>query len=113
MWDEDKINRLAKKIQTNAESDRDEALILFEKCKEMMDSLAEIGPCVDDFSKIISSCTQALNQMGVANEKLLKLAGLLQKHAFKIMDIDAKSPEGNQLHGSLFDHLKKLNKSDA
>lgn len=109
MWDEDKINRLAKQIQRNAENDRDEALTLFKDCKEVMSTLALGGPSVDDFSKLISSCTQALNQMGVANEKLLKLAGLLQKHAFKVMDIEAKSPEGNQLTGSLFDQLKKLN----
>lgn len=109
MWDEDKINRLAKQIKVNAEADRDEASDLFERCREKMDEMEDCG--IDEFTKLISTCATALNQMGVANEKLLKLAGLLQKHAFKVLDIDASDPEGKEAQGSLFNQLKALNKS--
>lgn len=112
VWDEDKLNRLAKKIQDNASEDRAKSEMLYQRAIEAMDNLDD--GTLDGFTKLITTCTQALNQMGIANERLLKLAGMLQKHAFKVMDIDAKSPEAQDLSMSLHEQLKKLSsKRDA
>jgi len=66
-------------------------------------------PSVDAFTKLISASTQALGQMGVANEKLLKLTQTMQKYQLKEMDLDSKSGSGaNELKGSFFSNLSQL-----
>jgi len=115
------MNRLVKSIKDNAISDRKSASELFQECKE---ALSELGgrvqfdeqgnSSVDSFAKVITSSTQALNQMGAANEKLLKLAQTMQKYQLKEMDLEGKSGPGSQeLKGSVFSNLTSmLHKND-
>lgn len=111
LWDEDKLNRLAKEIKENATNDRDIAKDLLEKCKvELEDAI--VSNDKEIFTKLISACTQALAQMGSANEKLLKLIGVLQKHQFKEQDMDAKDPTKGVLNGSLFSKLDAMMRDD-
>jgi hypothetical protein len=116
MWSDQKVNRLIKLITTNASSDRKAAKELFEECKS---ALTELGarinfddsgmPSVDAFTKLISASTQSLNQMGIANEKLLKLTQTMQKYQLKEMDLEGKSgPAASDLKGSLFSNLSSL-----
>ena len=60
------------------------------------------------------STMRALNQMGAANEKLLKLAQTMQKYQLKEMDLEGKSGPGSQeLKGSVFSNLTSmLHKND-
>ena len=111
MWDEDKINRLAKDIKANATSDRDVAKELLETCKaEVAEALANNDK--EAFTKLISACTQALGQMGSANEKLLKLISILQKHQFNEQNMDLKDPSKGLGNGSLFSKLDGLLKDE-
>tara|TARA_R110000851_G_scaffold229758_4_gene382484 strand:+ start:2149 stop:2517 length:369 start_codon:yes stop_codon:yes gene_type:complete len=111
MWDEDKINRLAKDIKSNANSDRAIAEELLNTCKaEVEEALANDDR--DAFTKLIAACTQALGQMGSANEKLLKLISILQKHQFKEQDMDMKDPSKGLGNGSLFSKLDGLLKDE-
>jgi len=121
LWSDEKMNRLVKSIKDNAISDRKSASELFQECKE---ALSELGgrvqfdeqgnSSVDSFAKVITSSTQALNQMGAANEKLLKLAQTMQKYQLKEMDLEGKSGPGSQeLKGSVFSNLTSmLHKND-
>jgi len=121
MWSDQKMNRLVKQIKDNACSDRDSASELFNECKAALrdlgtrvDSDEEGNANVDAFTKLISASTQALNQMGVANEKLLKLAQTMQKYQLKEMDLEGKTGSaGQELKGSFFSNLNSLlNKDD-
>lgn len=81
-----KIQRLLKTIDTNAKHDRKEAQDLLAKVKETLELLTDRLPTdmesgmqsADSFTKLIQTATLALNQAGIANERLLKLAMLLQ-----------------------------------
>ena len=115
------MNRLVKEIKENAKSDRDAALELFEDCKAAMQDLAgnrvvfndDGVPNVDAFSKIIAASTNALGQMGVANEKLLKLAQTMQKYQLKEMDLEGKGAGSQQeIKGSLFSNLNAMLNKD-
>ena len=116
MWSDQKVNRLIKLITTNANSDREAAQELFKECKTALTDLgARINiddsgmPSVDAFTKLISAATHSLNQMGVANEKLLKLTQTMQKYQLKEMDLEGKSGSvANDLKGSLFSNLSSL-----
>lgn len=120
MWSDQKVNRLIKLITTNATSDRESAKELFEECKSALEALGarihidDSGmPSVDAFTKLISASTQSLNQMGIANEKLLKLTQTMQKYQLKEMDLEGKSgPASNDLKGSLFSNLTSLINKD-
>ena len=121
MWSDQKMNRLVKEIKENAKSDRDAALELFEDCKAAMQDLAgnrvvfndDGVPNVDAFSKIIAASTNALGQMGVANEKLLKLAQTMQKYQLKEMDLEGKGAGSQQeIKGSLFSNLNAMLNKD-
>lgn len=113
-----KIQRLLKTIQGNAKDDRSEALELLSAVKAKLRELTESPPedaegnplpIVDTFTKFIQSATLALNQAGVANERLLKLAALLQK-------FDSKSKDGKKagedVNKSLFAQLQKIQSQD-
>jgi mevalonate kinase len=115
------MNRLVKQIKDNASADRDAATELFNECKAALrdlgtrvDSDEEGNSNVDAFTKLISASTQALNQMGVSNEKLLKLAQTMQKYQLKEMDLEGKTGSASQeLKGSFFSNLNSLlNKDD-
>ncbi len=117
MWSDQKMNRLVKEIKTNANADREAAQKLFEDCKEAMTDLGQSrvtfddngNPNVDAFSKIIAASTNALGQMGVANEKLLKLAQTMQKYQLKEMDLEGKGgPAQQELKGSFFSNLNAM-----
>tara|TARA_R110002094_G_scaffold1901_4_gene7994 strand:+ start:85 stop:423 length:339 start_codon:yes stop_codon:yes gene_type:complete len=112
MWDEDKINRLAKDIKENATSDRKIATELLEHCKTELTQAMESNE-TEIFTKLISACTQALGQMGSANEKLLKLISILQKHQFKEQDMDMKDPSKGIGNGSLFSALDGMLKDET
>lgn len=121
MWSDQKMNRLVKQIKDNASADRDAATELFNECKAALrdlgtrvDSDEEGNSNVDAFTKLISASTQALNQMGVSNEKLLKLAQTMQKYQLKEMDLEGKTGSASQeLKGSFFSNLNSLlNKDD-
>ncbi len=121
MWSDTKMNRLVKEIKDNAKSDRDAAQQLFEDCKIAMQDLANNrvvfddngNPNVDAFTKIIAASTNALGQMGVANEKLLKLAQTMQKYQLKEMDLEGKSGSAQQeLKGSVFSNLNAMLSKD-
>ncbi len=121
MWSDHKMNRLVKEIKDNATSDRDSAKELFEDCKNAMEDLAgnrvsfdDNGvPNVDAFTKIINASTNALSQMGIANEKLIKLAQTMQKYQLKEMDLEGKSGPANQeLKGSFFSNLNAMLEKD-
>ena len=117
MWSDQKMNRLVKEIKDNAKSDRDAAQQLFEDCKTAMQDLGEHRvtfddngiPSVDAFTKIIAASTNALGQMGIANEKLLKLAQTMQKYQLKEMDLEGKAgPAQQELKGSFFSNLNAM-----
>jgi len=116
MWSDQKMNRLVKQIKDNASSDRDAATELFNECKAALQDLGtrvdadeEGNANVDAFTKLISASTQALNQMGVANEKLLKLAQTMQKYQLKEMDLESKGGGAqSELKGSLFSNLSSM-----
>mgnify|MGYP003138032735 FL=1 len=117
MWSDAKMNRLVKEIKENAKSDRQAAIELFQDCKSAMQDLAgnrvsfddNGNPNVDAFTKIIAASTNALGQMGVANEKLLKLAQTMQKYQLKEMDLEGKAgPAQQELKGSFFSNLNAM-----
>ena len=115
MWSDAKMNRLVKQIKDNAICDRESSKELLEQCKEAMRELGsrvffddEGSASVDAFTKLISAATQSLNQMGTANEKLLKLAQTMQKYQLKEMDIDKNSPAAKELNGSFFSNLTAM-----
>ena len=121
MWSDSKMNRLVKEIKDNAKADRDAAQQLFEDCKTAMQDLAgnrvvfddSGNPNVDAFTKIIAASTNALGQMGVANEKLLKLAQTMQKYQLKEMDLEGKGGTAQQeLKGSVFSNLNAMLNKD-
>ena len=121
MWSDQKMNRLVKEIKENAKADRDAAHQLFEDCKTAMQDLAgnrvvfddNGNPNVDAFTKIIAASTNALGQMGVANEKLLKLAQTMQKYQLKEMDLEGKAgPAQQELKGSVFSNLNAMLSKD-
>ncbi len=121
MWSDQKMNRLVKEIKENAKADRDAAQELFEDCKLAMTDLAgnrvvfddNGNPSVDAFSKLIAASTNALGQMGVANEKLLKLAQTMQKYQLKEMDLEGKAgPAQQELKGSFFSNLNAMVSKD-
>lgn len=122
MWSDQKMNRLVKEIKDNAQSDRESAQHLFEDCKTAMQDLAgnrvnfddNGNPNVDAFTKIIAASTNALGQMGIANEKLLKLAQTMQKYQLKEMDLEGKSgPAQQELKGSFFSNLNAMLSKDT
>jgi len=110
------MNRLVKQIKDNAMSDRNSALQLFEECKGALGDIGnrivfdiEGNPSADTFAKLISASTQALTQMGAANEKLLKLAQTMQRYQLKEMDMDKSSgTAAHELKGSLFSNLNSM-----
>ena len=118
LWDDSKMNRLAKQIKDNALSDRQEAESLLATCKEAMSNLTGLLQIIsmgedaapiqsaDTLQKLISAAATSLTQMGNANEKLLKLATLLQKYRLKEMDNDKAS--GADQKNSLFNSLAAL-----
>ena len=122
MWDDVKINRLAKEVQKNAFADRAESEALLTTCKTAMTELVSLLQDVpvgigenaitvqnaDTLHKLISAASTALSQMGSANEKLLKLATFLQKFRFKEMDGEVTGPKGQELKGSMFSSLKSM-----
>jgi len=121
MWSDSKMNRLVKEIKDNAKADRDAAHQLFEDCKAAMTDLGQArvnfddngNPNVDAFTKIISASTNALGQMGIANEKLLKLAQTMQKYQLKEMDLEGKAgPAQQELKGSFFSNLNAMLNKD-
>ncbi len=121
MWSDQKMNRLVKEIRDNADSDRQAAQKLFEDCKVAMEDLGQArvtfdtngNPNVDAFAKIISASTNALGQMGIANEKLLKLAQTMQKYQLKEMDLEGKGgPAQQELKGSIFSNLTAMLNKD-
>jgi len=121
MWSDQKMNRLVKEIKDNAKADRDAAQQLFEDCKTAMQDLGQNrvnfddngNPNVDAFTKIIAASTNALGQMGVANEKLLKLAQTMQKYQLKEMDLEGKAgPAQQELKGSFFSNLNAMLNKD-
>lgn len=106
-----KIDKILKRIHDNAAVDRAEAGILYGKVKEALNELGdavhqtEFGPNVDAFSKIIQTAAITLNQMGRANEQLLKLVAILQRNG----ETKGKSAD---VGGSLFAALSKLETKD-
>lgn len=108
-----KINRLLKTINVNAKEDRDEAQKLLAAAKEALEALQspieqnrETGTTyVDSFVKLLNAATLALNQAGNANEKLLKLASLLQKFN---SESKKNGNAGVSLNGSLFKTIEDL-----
>lgn len=109
-----KIQRLLKTIDTNAKEDRKEAKDLLKKVKEELadylqnppvDENGNPLPIGDTFHKLVQSAVLALNQAGIANERLLKLATLLQKFDSSKEKDPTKVKE---LKGSLFAGLDKL-----
>lgn len=121
MWSDQKMNRLVKEIKDNAKADRESAQQLFQDCKEAMQDLGQSrvnfddngNPNVDAFTKIIAASTNALGQMGIANEKLLKLAQTMQKYQLKEMDLEGKAgPAQQDLKGSVFSNLNAMLSKD-
>jgi len=122
MWSDQKMNRLVKEIKNNANADREAAQQLFEECRTAMQDLGDHrvsfddngNPTVDAFTKIIAASTNALGQMGVANEKLLKLAQTMQKYQLKEMDLEGKAgPAQQELKGSFFSNLNAMLNKDT
>jgi hypothetical protein len=78
-----KVQRIVKTVQVNATKDREIATVLLKKVTQELDSFLASPPedrNIDNFVKLVQSSVMALNQMGVANEKLLKLGSLLMKY---------------------------------
>jgi hypothetical protein len=93
-----KVQRLLKRIEDNAKSDRAEANELLKKAKaSISDILAqsaddENGLDVDSLTKLIQAAVTALNQSGSANEKLLKLVAIIQRSVAGVKTKDPASP---------------------
>lgn len=120
-WDPAKINRLLKKIKDNASDDRDTAKAILEQTQKAILDLGnplqyitigeESQASADTFYKLVQAAVHALNQMGIANERLLKLVQTLQK--FKEKEDGASTPaEKNKVRGSLFEALKAAAEED-
>lgn len=116
---EGKIQRLLKTINTNASSDRKDALGLLDQVKAQLKDLVENPPTdeagnplpsIDSFTKLIQSASIALNQAGIANEKLLKLAALLQK--FYAEKQKSSGNVSEKLNTSLFSQLQKISNEE-
>ena len=116
---EGKIQRLLKTINSNASSDRKDALELLDQVKSKLKDLVEnpptdengnVLPTIDSFTKLIQSASIALNQAGIANEKLLKLATLLQK--FYAEKQKGGGADTGKLNSSLFSQLQKISNED-
>jgi hypothetical protein len=116
---EGKIQRLLKTINTNASNDRKDALELLDQVKAKLKDLVEnpptdeqgnVLPTIDSFTKLIQSASIALNQAGIANEKLLKLATLLQK--FYAEKQKSGGADTGKLNSSLFSQLQKISNED-
>ena len=116
MWSDQKMNRLVKSIKDNATSDRNSASELLSLCRTALGDAGDLVQTDDDgnqsvevFTKLISAATQSLNQMGVANEKLIKLAQTMQKYQLKEMDLENKGGKATtELRGSMFNSLNAL-----
>lgn len=79
-FDQKKIDRLVRTIEKQVKSDRDLAKELLAECKDRLYNNDDGTPLsVEGFAKILQSSIASLNQMGRANELLLKLASMLQK----------------------------------
>lgn len=101
-----KIDRLLKTIKDNAETDRIEASTLLESIKTEL-SRVEITSDngIDQYAKLISAALGAINQMGNANDKLIKLSTIIQKF------VQSKKDESDPLKsgsGSFFSQLSSL-----
>jgi hypothetical protein len=113
--DRKKLDKVLKAIQDNAYSDREEAADLLAKVKNEIESLAnpetivEGMPSVDTFIKLIQTAAIALNQMGAANEKLLKFVAVCQKFESNKGSKSADKADG--VGSSLFNQLSKLDKA--
>lgn len=101
-----KIDRILKSIKDNADTDRIEASNLLEGIKEQLSTIdltAENG--LDGYTKLIAAALSAINQMGNANDKLIKLSTILQKY------MQSKKEESDLLKpgsGSFFSQLTSL-----
>jgi len=98
-----KIDRLVKNIEVNSRNDRKEAEEILRQCKERLAD-DEVG--IDSFSKIVQSAITALNQMGRANELLLKIVQTAQK--FNSSSSSSKTSSSNE---SFFANLENLTKN--
>ena len=114
-----KIQRLLKTINHNASTDRKEALELLDQVKSKLKDLVENPPANEDgiplnsiesFTRLIQSASIALNQAGIANEKLLKLAALLQK--FYAEKTKKGAVDSGNLNSSLFSQLQKISNEE-
>lgn len=124
VWEQSTINRLCKEVKKNAEDDRQEAKKLLSIVKNELANLIRINtnddgeverPGIDAVSKLVSSACQALNQMGVANERLLKFVQLIHKFKTeedKLEKSGAPASKLNALKGSLFSELQSFTKED-
>lgn len=108
-----KIEKILKRIHDNAATDRAEANTLYEKVKEALSELGpaihqseQFGPNADTFAKIIQTAAITLNQMGRANEQLLKLVAILQRNG------ESGKAKNADNGGSLFAALSKLETKD-
>lgn len=107
-----KIQRLLKTIDSNAREDREQAQELLKTVKDVLDALPnplEVNDQTgitspDAFTKLITTAISAINQAGIANERLLKLAALLQKYNTG----NEKGGKGVALNGSLFKTIEEL-----
>lgn len=102
------IDRLLKNIQNNARNDREAGeKVLVEANKLIADLISEdfespVNKTIA-LTNAINSSVQALNQIGKANESLIKLASILQKF---VQHTGSKDKEFDA--GSLFDDLSKI-----
>jgi hypothetical protein len=109
-----KIQRLLKKISINADSDRSRANNLLDKVEKALEDYLENQneeQTGDSFHKLIQSAVLALNQAGIANERLLKLATLLQR--FQVQGGPKAKEAAEVTHDSLFSKLQDLANNPA
>lgn len=112
---QNEFNRLLKTIKEAAERDRIEGVELLNLVKaELADRAATAADNpenpfpIDSFVKLVSSALSSLAQMGNANDKLLKLAALVQRAISGAQESDGKGKSTK----SIFDELTNLTRPD-
>jgi len=109
----EKVDRLLKTIKDNSESDRIEASELLTDIKNQLQGIdlsSEDG--LDGYVKLVNTALNAISQMGNANDKLLKLTGIIQKF-LQTAAKDGDSEGLGKAAGSFFSQLTALsNKKD-
>jgi len=102
-----KVDRILKTIKDNADTDRIEASNLLEEIKAQLSVvIPNDRESLEGYVRLVNTALAAINQMGNANDKLLKLTGVIQKF---IQQTEKEDPVGlGKAAGSFFSQLTAI-----